>query len=123
MRCATCNRPIALGELAISCESGRQSVGRYGNPYFEGNEDTVAHARCSPWFDMKKNFLNQCNEVTECACCSTRIGELDLMVRLRVGVASIDNDIKEMDSQFVEVYLHPECAMEYFDEEWLFWND
>jgi hypothetical protein len=72
---------------------------------------------------MKKNFINPCNEVTECACCSTRIGELDLMVRLRVGVASVDNDIKEMDSQFVEVYLHPECALEYLDEEWLFWND
>ena len=123
MRCMQCNSKIAFKELAISCESGQQKrAPAYRNLYFESNEDTVAHARCSPWFDMTKNFINECNEVSECAVCTSPIRELDLMVRLRVGLTNLDNDITEEGPQFSEKYLHAECALEYFDEEWLFWN-
>jgi len=72
---------------------------------------------------MTKNFINECNEVSECAVCTSPIRELDLMVRLRVGLTNLDNDITEEGPQFSEKYLHAECALEYFDEEWLFWNE
>lgn len=123
MRCLVCSRQIASGEMTLSCESGEHAVNpKSGHGYFKINEDVVAHARCSPWFDMTKNFVNDCHDVDECALCTEDIDESDFMVRLRVGILNNRGDIMEMHSEFQEKYLHVTCASEYFDDDWLIWN-
>lgn len=118
MNCLRCRKAINPGHRMLSVESGVHDINpSSGHGFFSIRDDTVAHATCSPWFEISKNAINNCEDVDECAVCRASIDEGDPMVRLRIGPVGNDGRIIEMNSSFEEQYLHWECAQSYFEED------
>jgi len=91
--------------------------------YFQQTDEQLSHVECSVWYDMTPQFINTCDDVDECALCSQSIDCDEQMVRIRIGLLDPNNNIVENHEKFREVYLHPDCATTFLEEDALCWNE
>jgi hypothetical protein len=123
LRCSSCNNNFVVGDFIFSAETGNQRYSlKMRHIYFQQIDETLAHVECSVWYDMTSHFVNACDDVDECALCSQPIDCDEQMVRIRIGLLDPNNDIVENHEKFREVYLHPDCATTFIDEDELCWN-
>jgi hypothetical protein len=123
MRCDMCSKQMLPGELCVSFETGRQRFSaKMKHVYFQLCDEVMQHRECSVWNDMTPHFVTEAKDVDNCVLCTTSIKEDDEMLRIRLGVMGSDSEIVEMHEKFYEVYMHPDCASCYIDEDALPWN-